>query len=420
MDRLANRGYLFTNAHAAAPLCGPTRAAMLTGMYPSTTGIYGQNSYNVIKANPVAGKVELLPEYFSNQGYLTMATGKIFHEGSPARAFDIVGQERRDFGPYPPKRFAYNPPENASTSTDWGAWPEQNEDMPDWQNALWAAEKLEQDFEKPFFMSVGFVRPHVPFYVPQEWFDLHPIEKVVLPRNKEGVMESLPVTSQRFAYNPAMPQMEWMKNEQRWEKSVQAYLASVTFVDHCVGMVLDALENSQYANNTIVFLWGDHGYHLGEKGLWSKHTLWERSTRMPLIISLPNQKDAKVINRPVNQIDFYPTLVEMAGLHQYPSNEGKSLVPLFSDHGAPGFDASITTHGYGNHSVRTERWRLIKYTDGTEELYDHHADPHEENNLASDPRTESILKELRRFLPASSAPVDPAARLDYNDYFREY
>jgi iduronate 2-sulfatase len=419
MDRLADRGYLFANAHAASPLCGPTRAAVLSGLYPSTTGIYGQNNFGAIKANPVAGNAILLPEYFANHGYLTLATGKIFHEGSPSRAFDVVGQERRDFGPYPPQRFAYTPPDGTNTSTDWGVWPEQNEDMPDWQNALWTADQLNRKHEKPFFMSVGFVRPHVPFYVPQQWFDMHPLENIILPPYVDGEFEKLPLTAQRFAQNPPMPVMEWMQHEQRWEKSVQGYLASISFVDHCVGMVLDALENSPYAQNTIILLWSDHGYHLGEKGLWSKHTLWERSTRIPMIISFPGQSNAKTINRPVNQMDIYPTLVELAGLQPNTKNEGKSLVPLLSNPDAAGFEASITTHGYGNHSVRTLRWRLIRYADGTEELYDHSIDPLENNNLASDERMEAVKIELRRFLPLSDAPIDQRTRLDYNEYFLE-
>lgn len=401
IDRLADRGVLFANAHAAAPLCGPTRAAMLSGLRPSTTGIYSNenfNSYQEIRSNPHSANAILLPEYFSRHGYKTMATGKIFHEGSPLEAFDVVGQQRRDFGPRPEERISYTPPPGYSTSTDWGAYPEKDEDMPDWQNAQWAVQQLQEQHQKPFFMSVGFVRPHVPWFVPQKWFDMHPLESIFLPLNKENHEKNLPATSQSFAHKPAMPQMDWMKQEQRWEKSVQAYLASTTFVDHCVGMVLDALEKSTYAENTIIILWSDHGYHLGEKGVWAKHTLWERSARIPMIIVRPDG-ETNVVNRPVNHMDIYPTLVELASLPANQANEGKSMVPLLHDPEAAGFDASITTHEYKNHGVRTDRWRFIQYADGTEELYDHWNDPNEWNNLADNPRYENILQELRKHLP---------------------
>jgi iduronate 2-sulfatase len=419
IDKLAGQGILFTNAHAAAPLCGPTRAAVLSGLRPSTTGIYSQNNFRVLKTNPYIGAVTLLPAFFSQNGYKTLGTGKIFHEGSPPEAFDVVGQYRRDFGPYPDERVAYTPPTGHSTSTDWGAFPEKDEDMPDWQNAQWVIEQLNEQHDKPFFMSVGFVRPHVPWFVPQRWFDLHPLENIVLPLNKENQLANLPETSRRFAHLPAMPQMDWMKDDQRWEKSVQAYLASISFVDHCVGMVIDALQKSGYAENTIIFLWSDHGYHLGEKGIWAKHTLWERSTRMPMIIVRPGDEKPGVVNRPVNHIDFYPTLLDLAHLPANPANEGKSLVPLLNDPEAPGFDASITTHGYGNHAVRTDRWRFIQYADGTEELYDHRNDPNEWRNLADLPHYESILQQLRKFLPEINRAWDSRSPMDYNEYFNE-
>ena len=419
IDKLADRGVLFTNAHAAAPLCGPTRAAMLSGLRPSSTGIYSQNNYAILKANPYIAGVTLLPEYFSRHGYKTMATGKIFHEGSPIEAFDLVGQHRRDFGPQPDERIAYTPPPGHNTSTDWGAYPEKDADMPDWQNAQWAMEQLNEQHDKPFFMSVGFVRPHVPWLVPQKWLDMHPLENIVLPLNKDNQLKNLPETSQRLAHLPQMPQMDWMKQEQRWEKSVQAYLASTTFVDHCVGMVIDALENSSYAENTIIFLWSDHGYHMGEKGIWSKHTLWERSTRMPLIIVRPGVDEPNVVYRPVNHIDFYPTLLDLASLPANPNNEGKSMVPLLHDPEATGFDASITTHGYGNHAVRTDRWRFIQYADGTEELYDHWNDPHEWRNVAMLPQNETVVKQLHNYLPATNAAWDPNSPMDYNEYFKE-
>ena len=421
IDLLAERGTLFTNAHAAAPLCGPTRAALLTGLRPSTTGIYGQNNYSVLTQNPYVSKVTLLPGYFSKHGYKTLSTGKVFHEGSPRKAFDEVGEEIRDFGPWPPERVAYTPPEGLSTSTDWGAYPDSDEQMPDYRYAMWAIEQLNQDHNSPFFLSVGFVRPHVPLFVPQKWFDMHPLDNIVLPVNKDDQLDDLPETAIRFSELPQMPRLEWMKEQGRWERFVQAYLASCTFVDHCVGMVLDALDESQYARNTIVVFFSDHGYHVGTKGIFAKHTLWEEPTRIPMIISRPEDTSAKRTHKPVNHLDIYPTLVDLANLPDNPYNEGQSLVPLLDNPGSDGFEASITTHGYGNHSVRTERWRLIKYADGSKELYDHWTDPNEWHNLASQEQFSGIIEELQKHLPSEDAlwDVNTFRGGHYNQYFRE-
>lgn len=421
IDKLAERGTLFTNAHISAPLCGPSRASLLSGLRPSTTGIYGQVHYPLLIQNPVLENITFLPKYMADHGYATFSTGKIFHEGSPKEVFDFVGVERTNFGPKPAERVAYTPPPGHSTSTDWGAFPDKDEDMPDWQSAEWAIQQINNEHDKPFFLSVGFVRPHVPLFVPQKWFDMHPLEGVMLPLNMEGQLERLSETSRRFADLPQMPKMEWMKHEMRWEKSVQAYLASCTFVDHCVGRVLDALANSPHADNTIIILFSDHGYHLGTKGIWAKHTLWEESTRIPLIIATPEGIRDQRSHRPVGLINLYPTITELAGIPANTSNEGKSLVPLLNNTDAPGYEYALTTHGYENHAIRDERWRYIRYEDGTEELYDHFTDPREWKNLAGMSQFKFILTQMRGRLPESNAVTDPNAKpgMDYNNYLLE-
>jgi arylsulfatase A-like enzyme len=219
-----------------------------------------------------------------------------------------------------------------------------------------------------------------------------------------------------------MPKLEWMQKENRWEKFVQAYLASCSFVDNCVGLVLDALEQSQYRDNTIIVFVSDHGYHAGTKGIFAKHTLWEESTRIPMIISRPKDIKASRTHRPVNHIDIYPTLLDLAKLPPNPDNEGKSLVPLLDDPQSSGFYASLTTHGYGNHAVRTERWRLIQYADGAQELYDHLTDPNEWHNLAEEKQYFNIIKALKQHLPLRNALWDPNSYSygsSYNQYFRD-
>lgn len=421
MDRLAERGTLFTNAHAAAPLCGPTRAALLSGLRPSTTGIYGHNTLSTLYENEKVKEVPLLPAHFAANGYTTMATGKVFHFGAPASVFDEVGMERRDFGPRPKERIAYTPPPGHHTSTDWGPFPEADHEMPDFEAARWAVEQIGQLHADPFLMIVGFVRPHVPWTVPQKWFDLHPLEEIVRPPWRADDLEDVPETARNLTELKATPQIEWMQHEQRWESSLQGYHASVSFVDHYIGTVLDALAESPHADNTIIVLLGDHGYHLGEKNIWAKHTLWERSTRTPMIVVRPDDVRPSRTHRPVNHIDLYPTLIEMAGLPKISEHEGQSLVPLLDDPFAEGFEASVTTHGYGNHSVRTERWRYTRYEDGSEELYDHLEDANEWRNLASLAAYREVIEQLSQHLPKSNALWVPESGggMTYNDHLTE-
>jgi len=422
IDRLAEQGTLFTNAHAAVPLCGPTRATLLSGLRPSTTGLYGQANYSDLKENVMTSRVALLPEYFSQNGYLTISTGKVYHGRAPSEAFDIsLEQGTGYFGPFPEERMNWTSPDGHRTATDWGPYPDSDDKMPDHEYANWAAEQLQKEYEKPFLMSVGFVRPHVPLHVPQKWFDMHPIDEVMLPHHHDKQFEDMPETALRFSYQLRMPNMEYMKEGNRWRESVQAYLACVTFVDHYVGLVLDALEQSPHADNTVVVLFSDHGYHVGEKGIWAKHTLWEESTRIPMIISRPGDSEPQRTHRPANHLDIYPTLVELANLPPNPDNEGRSLVPLLDNPKADGYNASVTTHGFGNHAVRTERWRYIRYEDGAEELYDHWTDPNEWINLATRSQYVQVIKELRGHLPEVNAPWDAnvSRGSHYNEYMRD-
>jgi iduronate 2-sulfatase len=409
IDRLAERGTLFTNAHAAAPISAPTRAAFLSGLRPSTTGIYSTINYPVLMKNPHIRRITLLPEYFSKHGYKTLSTGKIFHDGSPPEAFEVVGEARHNFGPKPEQRIAYTPPTGTHTSTDWGPYPDNEEKMNDWRYAMWTIDQLNQDHDRPFFLSVGFIRPHVPWHVPQKWFDMHPLENIMLPLNKKDQLDDLPETSIRFSELPAFPKLDWMQQESRWEKCVQAYLACCTSVDHYIGLVLDALENSQYADNTIIVFFSDHGYHLGTKGIFAKHTLWEESTRIPMIISRPSDTLANRTHKPVNHMDIYPTLLDLANLPVNPDNEGQSLVPLMDNPDSEGFYSSITTMGFGNHSIRTERWRFIQYEDGSRELYDHWTDPNEWYNLAPYDQYANVINELEKHLPSVNARWDANA-----------
>lgn len=415
IDKLAGKGTLFTNAHASAPICGPSRASIMTGLAPSTTGIYGHiDDNNIRKASDKTAHSVFLSEYFKKHGYYTAGIGKIFHQRVVDGSFDEYGGRATGFGPYPEKNFKWDHP---LTNTDWGAFPERDEQMPDYESAHWIANKLKQKQDKPFFMACGFLRPHAPWHVPQKWFDLHPAKDLYLPPYMSKDLNDVPEIARLITDHPMMPTTEWAIEQGEFRNIVQGYLASVSFVDSCVGIVLDALENSAYADNTAVVLWGDHGYHVGEKDKFAKMTLWERATRTTLIIKPPKSSGKQVSDKPVSLLDLYPTLVEMCGLPKNSTNEGNDLSPLLKNPDTPWDHAAITTYGANNHAVKTERYRYIRYEDGTEELYDHNVDKDEWRNLAGDPAYKEIKEKLAKQLPKINAKWSKQTYYDGNDYF---
>ena len=254
--------------------------------------------------------------------------------------------------------------------------------MGDIQLAEAAAMALKEKYDKPFFMSVGFFRPHVPLLVPPKWFELYEKDKIILPNNPKSDLDDLPknfLTINDYAVAPTHAEVTGSGNQR---SLTHAYLASVSFVDHCVGIVLDALEASSYADNTIIVLWSDHGFHLGEKQHWAKRTLWEESTRVPLLISSPGIKPGKKCKEPASLLDLYPTLVDLCNLPKNDRLEGISLVPQLKNPNKARKHPAITSSYFGNHSIRTRDWRLISYEDGSMELYDHRTDSDEFVNLA--------------------------------------
>ncbi len=421
IDKLAKHGTVFTNAHAPAPLCGPSRASIMTGLAPSTTGIYGHVKDNDIKsANEKAAQSTFISEYFKQHGYYTAAVGKIFHQQVANNSFDLYGGRVKGFGPYPEKRMKWH---DKRTNTDWGAFPEKDEQMPDFESAHWLAEQLNTQHNKPFFMAGGFLRPHVPWYVPQKWFDMHPIADIKLPPYFKDDLNDVPNIAKAITELPMMPTTEWAIENGEWKNMVQAYLASVSFVDSCIGIVLDALEASQYANNTAVVLWGDHGYQIGEKSKFAKMALWERATRTPLIIMPPkNQRkgtDNRVTNKPVSLLDLYPTLIKMCGLPSNPQNQGNDVTPLITNPNSLWTHAAVTTYGPNNHAIKTERYRYIRYEDGSEELYDHSNDSNEWHNVANDEAYSEVKDRMRAHLPVENANWSPVSEYSGNPYFQK-
>ncbi len=423
IDRLAERGVLFSNAHCQAPICGPSRASVFTGLQPSTSGIYAQISDREIPlASPIAAKATLMPDYFEQHGYKTMACGKLFHNGDRAKVFDDYGGHA-SFGPKPKKRFQYDPawfPEKiGSTQTDWGAFPDTDSEMPDFEIAAYGVQQLREQHDKPFFLAVGFMRPHVPWYVPQKWFDMHPIENIQLPPYLKHDLDDVPQMSRRVNELPAMPTTEWAIKEKQWRHIVQSYLACTTFVDAQVGKVLDALDASPYRENTVVVLWSDHGYHVGEKNRFAKQALWDRANRVPLIIATPGNDSGVSCGKPVGLIDLYPTLLDLCGLPANEMNQGRSLVPLLHRPNSDWDTPTLTTYGPGNHAIQTDRFRFYRYEDGSSELYDHQNDPNEWHNIALNPDMREVIESLRSKLPESDAASSKYNKYPTNEYFQQ-
>jgi arylsulfatase A-like enzyme len=417
IDRLAKRGVTFTNAHTQAPLCNPSRASLLSGLRPSTTGLYTLQPG--VRSVPALKEHVMLPQYLAAHGYATFTAGKIYHDGSVKpneRANEFQQWGEPGPMPYPSKKFVNSP--DPIKAMDWGIFPENDQEQADWKIADSAIKYLQTvKRDKPFFLGVGFRLPHVPCFASQKWFDLYPEDKLVMPPIKRDDRDDVPEFAWYLHWKLPEPRLSWLEQNNEWRPLVRAYLATISLMDAQVGRVLDALDASGMQDNTIVVLWSDHGWHLGEKGISGKNTLWERSTRVPLIFAGPGIKQNAKSNRPVELLDLYPTLVELSGMPVKSGLEGHSLAKLLKNPKAARQWPALTTHNQNNHAVRSERWRYIRYADGSEELYDHRNDPHEWTNLARDKRFANVIQEHARWLPKTNLPpvAGSAARLLVND-----
>jgi arylsulfatase A-like enzyme len=290
--------------------------------------------------------------------------------------------------------------------------------MPDYQSVEWAKKRLNRKYEKPFFMGVGFLRVHVPLYVPQKWFDLHPLDSIKTMPYRADDLNDVPPIALQINDLPMMPSTDWAIESGEWPKIIQAYLACISFVDNEIGRLLDALENSEYADNTVIVLWSDHGYRLGEKGTFAKHALWNTATKAPLLFAAPNLPKGKIIDAPAEMLSIYPTLLELCGLPAYERNEGKSLVSTMLGEEKEQAIA-ITTFGMNNHTVKSDRFRYIRYEDGNEEFYDHQNDPNEFTNEAKNQEYQEEIAKLKTYLPKTNVIWDPNSSYTFQPYFVE-
>jgi len=400
LDRLAQRGVLFTSAHCAAPACNPSRAALMTGILPSTSGVYK----NPDPWRTLMPDVITLNQHFRANGYKAMSRGKIYH-GSQPDTGPGAWDEFIPKGSDPPADTAHPRYANPTSNIEWGPVDGTEQDMDDYKVAIWTAEQLGAKHDKPFFLACGFFKPHLKWCVPIEFFDMFPPESVTLPNIDENDLDDVPAEGIKMAKPQTHETITSKEPPAGWADGVAAYLASGAFTDKQVGRVLDALDASEYRDNTIIVLWSDHGWHLGEKLHWKKFALWEEATHNLLMFVVPGlTRPGGRCEQPVNLTDIYPTLIDICGLSDREGLEGRNLIPLLKEPGATWERPALTTHGRLNHSLRTKGWRYIRYNDGTEELYDHNNDELEWTNLLwpekpPAPEHRSVADELAKWLP---------------------
>jgi len=423
-ERLAKRSVTFEHAHCAAPACHPSRVAVMTGVHPTTSGLYR----NLFRAHgprwrhesPQLEKAIVLSQHFRDHGYRAIGAGKIFHtlqwtpgdsQNDPSAWDAYRGDPLDPISPDWP-RPKFDKPQNAGfvgkrplNNHLFGAavLEEPEDSYGDHLIVDWAAEQLQQPQDKPLFMAVGLFRPHIPFEVSQRWFDEHPLKGVQLPEYRADDLKDAH-EHERVHWH------KWVTDNDQWKTLMQGYLASISYVDHQLGRLLDALDESPLAENTIVVLWTDHGFHIGEKDNWEKFALWDQTTHVPLFIHAPGvSKDGKRTAAPATLTDLYPTLCELAEIPIPEQCDGLSLVPQLRNPDARRDRPAITSYQFNgennpSHAVTDGRYRLIHYPEGYEELYDLDQDPDEFTNRADDPELRAVKKRLAAFLPKNPAP----------------
>lgn len=398
IDRIARRGFVFENASCPAPICTPARTAVMTGKQPYHSGLYFLQP--LFRETPALRDAVTLPQHFRNHGYHAMAGGKVFHGKNDPASLDEAGGWEHSYGPTPEDKLSLP---DGHPLWDWGAFPDDGRKTPDDLIADWGTERIARDYDRPFFLGVGFIRPHVPMYAPPEFFDLYPPGETIMPAEPE---RPVPINdyAQQLTHAAVAPRHERVLDVDQWEHAVRSYLASISYMDHQVGRLLDTLEASPHADNTIVVLWSDHGFHLGERQRWGKRSLWEESCRVPMLIAGPGVPHGRT-DMPVSTSDLYPTLSDLAGLPAHPDLDGHSVVPLLDGRDNDWHHHALTTFGPGNHAVRSQHFRYIRYADGSEELYDHRADPSEWTNVAADPNYRDVVEQHRQSLPTDPVPL---------------
>lgn len=424
-DRLAKRSVTFANAHCAAPACHPSRVAIMTGVHPTRSGIYrnmfGAHGPRWRHESEMLEKAVVLSQHFRNYGYRAVGGGKIFHTlqwtpGDSQNDPDAWDEYRGDpldpiSGDWPRPTFKSKDQNEGFVGRRplgaylFGAAPlALNKDQGDGAVVDWAIGKMKRTGGKPLFLAVGLFRPHIPWEVPRKWFDLYPESDVQLPAHRKDDLADARSHGREGWH-------KWVTDNKQWKHLMRGYLASISYVDFELGRLLDGLDASPMAKNTIVVLWTDHGFHIGEKENWEKFALWDQTTRVPMFIHAPGvSRDGAKTRQPATLTDVYPTLCELAGLPIPKQCDGTSLVPQLKDPSRPKNQLALTSFQFWSdkapsHAVADPRYRLISYADGFEELYDLKSDPNEFTNRIDDTALTEVRKRLTEALPKDAAPM---------------
>lgn len=400
MQRLADQGITFTNAHTPSPACNPSRVALSTGQSPITTGVFANADYPLRKVLPDA---DTLYQHFMREGYHVAGFGKLIHRddnrSEPWTEYDRSGGRPR------PASLPFHGSEPLVKDIyrffDWGPADAPVSEWGEYKATSNAIDVMNRDLDKPFFIAVGYRLPHLAWFMPRKYFDLFDAKTLNMPTAPDDDLDDVP--PETFAIEPENLRAHELvlDIDGGWRSAVHSYLATISFVDSQLGRLLDGLEKSHHRDNTVVILWSDHGFHIGEKQRWRKFTLWEESTRVPIIMAGPKLTNpGSRNNTPVSLLDIYPTLIELTGITPKANLDGLSLVPLLNNPLALLSREYVlsTTESGQDHSLRGKRWRYSRYHNGGEELYDHDVDSDELNNLADDPTYAHIKSELRSLL----------------------
>jgi arylsulfatase A-like enzyme len=403
IDKLAERAVTFSNAYAPVPLCNPSRAAMLTGIPSYVTGIY--HNEHAIENHPIANNSMMMPQYFRDNGYFTICAGKVFHSRPSTPVMNDMWDDMTHIdGGYGPFVVNSTLPDNLLRRwRDFEAWTGPDSDFPDVVNTQKMVDFLGENHDKPFFAAMGYYRPHNPYTAPKRYFDLYDIEKIKRPATIPNDLADIPEYAiTNFIGGERDYHALLSSTGNLYEQMILAYLASVSFADDMIGRIISALEESPNANNTIIVLVGDNGFHHGEKERWGKSALWRKASHVPFLI-VPVKGDESVTAgdcvRPVNLIDIYPTLIDICELPEIHNQlAGNSLLPLIHDVNAEWNHPAISNYLPGNFAIHLNEWNYIRYANGSEELYNISEDEHEFHNLAIRPEYKELLDSLAGYI----------------------
>ena len=427
LNAFAKQAVNFSRNYCTSPGCNPSRSTLMTGYHTYTSGMY--SNYQDWRKVPRLAKAKTLGEYFRDNGYYSAGAGKIYHYSQVApRTWDNYFPSQQNNMPeeFIPENNPVNMPEfkYMYKMFDWSALPLADEETADYKSVNYIKSQLAKSHEKPFFLAAGIYRPHLPWYVPKKYFDKFPLDHIRLPELLEDDAADLGGRAKELASRGGDYHAHVVKAG-KWKEAVQGYLASIAYADAMVGQLLTALKKSEYANNTIVIIWSDHGWQLGEKGHWRKFALWENVIRTLLMIKIPDgvatmpegSAKGKVVTTPTSLLDIYPTLIDLAGLPERSDLDGTSLRPFLSSTGKPSLDRPvITTYDFADYSVRYRNWHYIKYVDESVELYELSKDPNEWHNLAGFAEYREIQVKLNRMLPSKVVPLPESSLIDLQEH----